>query len=142
MSLSIGGRFFQELEDWPSRPYDQPSPYEATRVLDPRPDKRFLDTTVAELKRRFAAFEDVRIVQAWAGYIDVLPDVVPVISEVDRCAGLVVATGFSGHGFGIGPGAGWLVADLVTGTTPFVDAHDFRLGRFSDGSNPRPMSRL
>ena len=142
VSLSIGGRFFQELEDWPSRPYDQPSPYEATRVLDPRPDKRFLDTTVAELKRRFAAFEDVRIVQAWAGYIDVLPDVVPVISEVDRCAGLVVATGFSGHGFGIGPGAGWLVADLVTGTTPFVDAHDFRLGRFSDGSNPRPMSRL
>ena len=112
------------------------------RVLDPKPDVRFLRRTMTELKRRFPSFRDTRIVQAWAGYIDVTPDVVPVISEVDGFAGLVVATGFSGHGFGIGPGAGWLVADLVTGTTPFVDPTHFRLSRFSDGSKPKPASKL
>lgn len=142
VSLAFGSRFFRDIDDWPTRPLDRPSPYEKTRVLDPKPDLRFLRRTMIELKRRFPALKPARIVQSWAGYIDVLPDVVPVISEVDGLSGLVVATGFSGHGFGIGPGAGSLVADLVSGRTPFVDARPFRLSRFSDGSKPRPMSRL
>lgn len=142
VSLSIGDRFFREIDDWPTRPLDRTSPYERMRVLDPRPNPRFIRRTMGELKRRFPAFRDTRVVQAWAGFIDVMPDVVPVISEVDGYAGLVLATGFSGHGFGIGPGAGWLVADLVSGRTPFVDPTHFRLSRFFDGSKPRPASRL
>ena len=47
--------------------------------------------------------------------IDVMPDAIPVISAVDAVPGFFIATGFSGHGFGIGPGAGRLVADMVTG---------------------------
>ena len=46
----------------------------------------------------------------------------------------VLATGFSGHGFGIGPGAGRVVASLVAGDAPGHDLRRFRLGRFSDGS--------
>jgi glycine/D-amino acid oxidase-like deaminating enzyme len=53
---------------------------------------------------------------------------------VDDLPGLYIATGFSGHGFGIGPGAGRLAADLVCQTTPVVDPRDFRLSRFTDGS--------
>ncbi len=68
------------------------------------------------------------------GMIDVTPDAVPVISAVDDVPGLVVATGFSGHGFGIGPAAGRLAADLVTGAAPLVDPAPFRFSRFSDGS--------
>jgi glycine/D-amino acid oxidase-like deaminating enzyme len=63
--------------------------------------------------------------------IDVTPDAVPVIGEVPRIPGFFLASGFSGHGFGIGPGAGRLVADLLTGTTPFVDMAPFRLERFA-----------
>jgi glycine/D-amino acid oxidase-like deaminating enzyme len=59
---------------------------------------------------------------------------VPAISRVDALPGLVVAAGFSGHGFGIGPGAGRLAADLATGAPPVVDAAPFALARFSDGS--------
>ena len=79
------------------------------------------------------------MVQEWAGRIDVTPDIVPVISPVDTVPGLLVATGFSGHGFGIGPGAGRLVADLVTGRDPVVDPTPFRLSRFLDGSRAEPM---
>lgn len=142
VSLGLSDRFFREIDDWPTRPLDRLSPYEKTRVLDPKPTARFIRTVMGELKRRFPSFRDVRIVQAWAGYIDVTPDVVPVISEVEGYAGLVVATGFSGHGFGIGPGAGWLVADLVSGRMPFVAPTNFRLSRFSDGSKPKPASRI
>ena len=46
--------------------------------------------------------------------------------------GLVLATGFSGHDFGIGPGAGRVVASLVAGDAPGHDLRRFRLSRFSD----------
>ena len=72
--------------------------------------------------------------------IDVTPDAVPVISPVENVPGFFIATGFSGHGFGIGPGAGRLVADLVSGDTPVAHPSPFRLSRFSDGSKIRVES--
>jgi glycine/D-amino acid oxidase-like deaminating enzyme len=86
----------------------------------------------------FPVFRDLRVAESWGGMIDVMPDAVPVIAPVDSLPGLWVATGFSGHGFGIGPGAGKLAADLVTGDPTLVDPAPFRLARFTDGSKPRP----
>jgi glycine/D-amino acid oxidase-like deaminating enzyme len=57
-------------------------------------------------------------------------------------SGFFVATGFSGHGFGIGPAAGRLVADLVTGHPPIVDPTAFRFSRFTDGSRARPEASI
>jgi glycine/D-amino acid oxidase-like deaminating enzyme len=65
--------------------------------------------------------------------IDTLPDIVPVI-DAAPVPGLTVATGMSGHGFGIGPGVGRVVADLVAGRAPGRDLARFRWGRFADGS--------
>jgi glycine/D-amino acid oxidase-like deaminating enzyme len=73
----------------------------------------------------------MKIVERWAGFIDVTPDGVPVISEAPSLPGFFIASGFSGHGFGIGPGAGHLVADLATGRTPIVDPRPFRYERLS-----------
>jgi glycine/D-amino acid oxidase-like deaminating enzyme len=70
--------------------------------------------------------------------IDVTPDAIPIISAVDKIPGFFIATGFSGHGFGIGPGAGRLMADMVMGRSPLVDPAPFRLARFTDGSDPKP----
>ena len=66
----------------------------------------------------------------------------PVISPIETMPGFFVATGFSGHGFGIGPGAGRLMADLVTGDNPVVDPAPFRFTRFTDGSRPRPQAGI
>ena len=84
-------------------------------------------------------FEQARVAQQWAGMIDVTLDAVPVISPVESVPGFFVATGFSGHGFGIGPGAGRLAADLVSGDSPIVDPTPFRLQRFLDGSPTQVM---
>jgi glycine/D-amino acid oxidase-like deaminating enzyme len=56
--------------------------------------------------------------------------------------GLVLATGFSGHGFGIGPAAGRLAANLAVGDPPLVDPHPFRHGRFLRGEPIRPSRSL
>ena len=55
---------------------------------------------------------------------------------------LIFATGFSGHGFGIGPAAGRLAADLVAGASPVVDPHPFRYSRMVDGTRLVPDSGL
>jgi len=142
LRLRLDGRFLQEWREARPVPLDQPSPYEAVRVVDPEPDRATLRKALRNLTDRFPAFARARMVQEWAGLIDVTPDAVPVISKVNSLTGLVVATGFSGHGFGIGPAAGRLAADLVTGSTPIVDPTHFRFSRFSDGSNPRPMAGI
>jgi glycine/D-amino acid oxidase-like deaminating enzyme len=82
------------------------------------------------------------IAEQWGGVIDATPDAVPVISAIQKQQGLFLASGFSGHGFGIGPGAGKLMAQIVVGETPCVDPHPFRFERFSDGSRPRPTTGL
>jgi glycine/D-amino acid oxidase-like deaminating enzyme len=140
LRLRVGGRF---LEEWrlPRRwALDASSPFEEIRVLDPEPATALNEKALASLAGVFPAFRRARVVQHWAGLIDVTPDAVPVISPVESMPGFFVATGFSGHGFGIGPGAGRLVADLVTGGDPIVDPTPFRFSRFSDGSRPRPIA--
>lgn len=113
---------------------DRPSPFEATRVLDPEPVKSLNDAAIRRIGEVFPAFRNLAVTQHWAGMIDVTPDVVPVISAVDHVPGLVIATGFSGHGFGIGPAAGRLAAEIATGRQPIVDPSPFRYSRFTDGS--------
>lgn len=114
------------------------TPFEQCRVLDPEPSQKVLRRTWASARKAIPALEDAEIVQSWAGLIDVTPDAIPIISKVEHLPGLHIATGFSGHGFGIGPAAGRLVADLVTQSTPCVDPTAFRLSRFTDGAKIRP----
>jgi glycine/D-amino acid oxidase-like deaminating enzyme len=70
--------------------------------------------------------------------IDVTPDAVPVVGESHEQAGLFILTGLSGHGFGIGPGIGRVMADLVLGRGSGHDLDRFRSGRFADGSKIVP----
>jgi glycine/D-amino acid oxidase-like deaminating enzyme len=128
--LRLGPRF---LEEWrtPRRwSLDQASPFETVRVLDPMPKQATLDEARAVLSRSFPVFARMQVAESWGGLIDVTPDAVPVIGEVPSLPGFFLATGFSGHGFGIGPGAGRLTADLVAGDPPLVDPTPFRFGRF------------
>ena len=142
LRLRLGGRFVEEFR-LPNRwALDAVSPFERQRVLDPAPASDLLDQAMANLARELPAFRGARVAERWAGLIDATPDAVPVISGVDSAPGLFVATGFSGHGFGIGPGAGRLMSEIVTGRTTVVDPAPFRFARFSDGSRPRPMAGL
>ncbi len=117
---------------------DAPGPFEAIRVLNPRPHMGRLRRTGrafgAAIEGLGEGLGEVRLRAAWAGMIDTMPDLVPVIDSAETVPGLTVATGMSGHGFGIGPGMGRVVADLVMGAVPGHDLTRFRLGRFSDGS--------
>ena len=110
------------------------SPMERIRVLNPPPRQAALRRIQQRFRKRFPTPGATLFIKTWAGIIDTMPDVVPVLDEVDSVPGCIVATGFSGHGFGIGPAAGKIVADLVQGKESEHDLHRFRFSRFSDGS--------
>lgn len=113
---------------------DKPTPMERTRILDPRPSRRIVDDTLARARRLLPGLEGIGIEASWAGYIDSTPDGVPVIGEIPSLPGFVLAAGFSGHGFGIGPGTGHLIADMLTGTPSFVGHEQYSLHRFEESS--------
>ena len=100
-------------------------------MLDPTPSDASLAFARRKLIQAFPAFASMQVAGTWGGLIDVTPDGVPVISAVDGVPGFHLASGFSGHGFGIGPGAGRLMADLVTGGPPLVDPAPFRFARLA-----------
>jgi glycine/D-amino acid oxidase-like deaminating enzyme len=138
--LRLGRRFMDEARLARRWRLDEISPFERVRILDPEPVTAILEEAAASLKDNFPAFRDMRIAERWAGVIDAMPDAVPVMSPVEKLKGFYLATGFSGHGFGLGPGAGKLVAQLVTGETPCVDPSPFRYSRYFDGSHPKPTT--
>ena len=96
---------------------------------------RCVDDAVERFSARFPGLDDVRLTHSYAGCYDVTPDYNPVISRTP-VDGLVVAAGFSGHGYKIAPAVGELVADLVldgASRDPNVRPADFRLARFAEG---------
>lgn len=110
---------------------DSETPMERARILDPRPSVKTVNKTLARARRLLPALEAVPVQASWAGYIDSTPDGVPVIDNDIGIPGLTLAAGLSGHGFGIGPGIGHLVADLVLGRPPITETAQYRLSRFS-----------
>jgi glycine/D-amino acid oxidase-like deaminating enzyme len=142
LKLRFGRRFFEWAKLERRWPLDHPAPFEALRVLNPEPVGWVLAQAVASLNECFPVFRDLEIVERWAGVIDATPDAVPVISPVDGMNGLYLASGFSGHGFGLGPAAGRLMADLITGSPPIADPRPFRYSRFFDDTPMRPTAGL
>lgn len=119
---------------------DAPSPFEAMPILDPAPNTALLAQAARDYADAFGG-PAADYSHQWAGMIDMMPDVVPIISPAPL-AGLTIATGLSGHGFGIGPGFGRVVADLAMGRAVGHDLTRFRLSRFSDGSVIAPGPSL
>lgn len=78
----------------------------------------------------FPILENSKIIRTWSGFLDEMADHVPVISKVDEVPGLFLACGFSGHGYGIAPAVGQLVAETIIDGQPSISLDAFRYDRF------------
>jgi D-amino-acid dehydrogenase len=105
-------------------------------------------TTGVEFARRDAPCTPVQIKQAlpraralfplgeaidakpWMGARPCLPDMLPVIGKAPRHAGLWFDFGHQHHGLTLGPATGRLLAEMMTGETPFADPRPFAAARF------------
>ena len=135
VTLGVGRSFFDGPESFANWAFDRVSPFERTRTLDPAADPKLVQQGLTKLAEHYPALKGLEVAQSWGGLIDSTPDGVPVISAVDPLPGLYLSTGYTGHGFGIGPAAGRLAADIVAGDPPIVDPHPYRYSRMIDGTD-------
>ena len=113
---------------------DDVTPFENMRVLEPKVETNLVERMRKRFTQRFPAFEQPEIAEAWSGMIDAMPDMVPIVDSVPQIPGLMLATGMSGHGFGIGPGYGRIIARRMMSLPDEHDLSRFRFNRFTDGS--------
>jgi glycine/D-amino acid oxidase-like deaminating enzyme len=135
LRLRVGRQFLTELSMPRHWAPDAISPFERFRCLDPAPQASLNRAGLENTIRAFPAFKEAKVTHQWGGLIDATPDGVPVISPVPPVPGLFLSSGYSGHGFGIGPGAGRLMADIVANDSPIVDPTPFRFDRFKCTGN-------
>ncbi|HRE20808.1 MAG TPA: FAD-binding oxidoreductase [Rhabdaerophilum sp.] len=119
-------------------PYpDDPEQWTAAALA---PDRAAMEALRQRIGGFLPALADPAIEQRWGGLIDMTPDALPVISPVPTLPGLLIAAGFSGHGFGIAPAVGEAVAALALDEPGPFDLSPFRLDRFIQGAAPAPMT--
>jgi glycine/D-amino acid oxidase-like deaminating enzyme len=91
------------------------------------------------LHRTLPATRELSLADTWSCYMDLTPDMLPILGPVDPLAGLTLATGLSGHGFGMGPIIGTLAARLALELDTGFDLTPFALARFTNGGAHLPQ---
>ena len=105
----------------------------------PAPNPEIIRYNLEQFFACFPHLAGLEVRRRWAGEIDVTPDMLPIIGPAPRVANMIVAAGFSGHGFALGPASGKLLAALVKGDAPGMDLRPFRPTRFAENDfNPDP----
>jgi glycine/D-amino acid oxidase-like deaminating enzyme len=132
--LHFGSPFLKAL--WSEMPVSESGrhPFRSTRVMDPPANPNRVANALAGLKSVFPELGPVSVVRSWAGNIDATPDAIPVLGEAGSVRGLLIATGLSGHGFGMGPIVGRLMAELAAEGKTSLDITGFRFSRFAEGA--------
>jgi sarcosine oxidase subunit beta len=97
-------------------------------------DDEWLPGLMDAMGRRAPAMLDMELTGGWAGLYEMTPDHNALIGEAAGVQRFLYATGFSGHGFLMGPAVGEVLRDLYLGQQPFVDVSPLDASRFASGA--------
>lgn len=97
--------------------------------LDAPPDYRRSKITVKRAREALPNLHCEDFTE-WMGHRPALPDTVPILSASAKTRGVFYATGHGHLGLTYGATTARLMAELVTGATPALDLHPYRINRF------------
>lgn len=92
------------------------------------------------IERRAPRVGDYGIASGWAGLYEMTPDHNAIVGEAEGVSRFLFATGFSGHGFLMGPAIGEVMRDLYLGRPPVVDVTAFDVKRFVNTELKRELN--
>lgn len=140
LTLHVGGPMLRDLCQ--RLPWREEARKPAVHEREPTilPQQERLQDAVRLLERAFPTAGRIGLAEQWAGNIDTLPDGIPVLDAPPALPGLVIATGFCGHGFALGPIVGKIMLSLVQGAETGFNLRPFRLSRFAEGDVKKPLS--
>lgn len=99
-------------------------------------DPKWTETHLLEAMHRFPLLEQAGLLSEWAGLYEVTPDEQAILGKLPGVEGVVIAAGFSGHGFMHGPIVGQLMAEeILDGRAYTVNIDDLRYERFALGKD-------
>ncbi len=124
LSVHLGRKLVSSLTTMRRWRDDDITPFELKRINNSTPYGNLAEQALENLIKAVPSFTGAHVTMAWSGIIDATPDSLPVISDLP-VKGLYMASGFSGHGFGISLAAGRLAAELIIGKSPCVDPSPF-----------------
>ena len=95
---------------------------------------QFIEAMSTILVKLLPITKGIRIARQWSGMYDMTPDAQPIIGETD-VKNFYHSTGYSGHGFMLGPVAGKILSQHLTGQTPEIDFSMLDYRRFARGEH-------
>ena len=139
---SIDSDFMHESKTPAQWSLDSESPFEKIRVLNPNPNPDAISSIRESLETIFPGLGNIKFAEIWAGIVESTADAIPVIDQSEEIPGFYIAAGLSGHGFGIGPGAGKATAGMLTGKETGIDLSAFQLSRFREETTIKALDNL
>ena len=96
-------------------------------------DPNYTDKIIELALNRIPALEEAEISSSWAGLYESTPDHLAILGKVPEIEGLILANGFSGHGFMHAPGVGVLISELIVDGKTSIDITPLSIERFKKG---------
>lgn len=132
MMSSTDGAFYGHQTEHGSLIFGGDSGLEHHPIL--REEQRTLQITAPAITRGvlqyFPAMANLKVLRTWSGWIDLTPDLVPCIGPAQEAPDLLMAAGFSAHGFCLGPVTGKILSEIICGESPCVDDTPLCYDRF------------
>lgn len=107
-------------------------------ILEPKVDRKGVALREKAFHKMMPSLSKAKVERSWAGLVDFTPDMLPVLGELSRPKGFIMAAGFSGHGYALGPITGKLISELILDSRPSLSLQAFRPSRFAEGKVPIP----
>jgi glycine/D-amino acid oxidase-like deaminating enzyme len=98
--------------------------------FDSHVDPRLVARLAGRCLRFLPVLANVQVIRAWTGFRPYTPDLLPIISPVERISGLYIAAGHEGIGVTEAPVTGKLVSQLITGQPLDIPIHELSFSRF------------
>lgn len=133
LSIHVGAPLLRDI--WRAMPWSgaRRHPFAHTVDIEPKPNPAQVERSREAFLAYFPHLKELRIERSWAGMIDTMPDMIPVLGRTAKLEGFIFATGFSGHGFAMGPIVGRLLTELIVEGKTSLDIQGLRFSRFEEG---------
>lgn len=112
-----------------------PTPGDAGDAFSTAVEPEWVERVTRLARERVPALREVAVApsQAWGGLYEMSPDKHAILGRAQGCENLWLANGSSGHGVMHSPSLGLLLAEMIAGKPPSLDASALRPSRFAEG---------
>lgn len=138
VKINVGSDLLKDLaRTLPGSPTKK-NPFAFSTGMEPKVNHKLVNKHLRLLEEFMPTLKGIKTVRTWSGLIDLTPDLIPILGNVERPRGFIIGAGFSGHGFALGPITGRIMSELALDGKTALPIEPFRYSRFIEGDYHPP----